>query len=208
MRKLLPCVYRTQRDNADRSGSSCNTTSAVMFLEASGHPPSEMKSLPGGTQPEDWLSLLGDSPAAYRKMRDLCPWFFDAAGKPIVRPPEAPLMLDWIVEQRYGRALQKYSENITFAVMMEQIDLGRAVLAHGLLTPEGHYVAVVGYEVVEDIGGKPGQLTDLIIDDPWGNYLTAYSDFNGEHIALPLERAISVLKPVHSVTKSGHLVVG
>ena len=227
MKKILPCLYRSQRDNADRPGSSCNTTAMVMVLEASGHPTIEIVGLPNNKQPEDYLTEIGSSQAAYAKMQVLCPWFLgpEDRGLPFVlippvppateptklyaavRPPEAPTMLDWIVEQAYKKAITRYDGGVTFGVMLDQIDRGRAVLLHGAFTPAGHYVALVGYEAVDDLEGKVGQMTGLICNDPWGRY-PDYTDPNGEHVLIPLNTATAVLKPVGGVIKSGNLVVG
>ena len=207
MTKILPCIYRSQRDNVLRPGSSCNVTAAVMVLEASGHPPSEIASLPAGAQPEDLLTQIAESKASYDHMRLTCPQFYDMAGNPAVHPAEAPFMLDWIVAQAYGRYLLRYSENITFGKMQDQIDAGRAVLLHGLLTPEGHYVAMVGYDALDDVGGKIGAVTALRLDDSWGDWQTGYTSRNGEHTTLPLNRATELLRPMGSVIKSGHFVI-
>jgi len=204
--KILPCAYRSQRDNADTPGASCNTTALVMVLEASGHPPSEIEALPAGKQPEDWLTEIGDSPAAYTQMRVRCPWFFGADGKALVRPPEAPTMLDWIVEQAYGRKLTQYVDDLMPGDIMAHIDAGRAVLVHGVFTPAGHFVAVVGYEALQDVGGTVGAVTGFRINDPWGVY-PAYTDHNGEHVLLDYHAAETLLKPVGAALKSGNIVV-
>jgi hypothetical protein len=207
MRKVLPCTYRSQRDNAITPEISCNTTSAVMVLEASRHYTSEIMGLPNNMQPEDFLTQIADSKAAYAKMKVLAgDWAFDKNGKPLYHPAEVAVVLDWIVAQAYGKTLMAYLGGITFGVIMDNIDRGEAVLLHGTLTPAGHYVACVGYEGIQDVGGKVGQLTGLVIDDPWGVY-PEYTDHNGEHVLLPLNAAVAVLKPQGSVIKSGHLIV-
>ncbi len=206
MTKILSCAYRSQRDNVDLPGASCNTTSAVMALEASGYAPSLIVGLPTGKQPEDFLTELGDSQEAYEEMKRRCPQFFDEAGNPTVRPPEAPTMLDWIVERAYGKLLLRYVESIGFDDVIASIDRGRAVVLRGLFTAAGHVVACVGYVCVEDVGGKPGALSALVVDDPWGNYLTGYKDHNGENVEIPVETMIEILRPVGVFPKVGHII--
>jgi hypothetical protein len=201
--KILPCVYRSQRDNVDLPGASCNTTSAVMALEASGFPPSMIHGLPDGKQPEDFLTELGDSPAAYEAMKTISPQFFAPDGKPTVRPPEAPLMLDWIVATAYNGKLLRYLATVMFSTIMAGIDAGRATLLRTRFTAQGHIVAVVGYQAVEDVAGKIGSLTALVVKDPWGNYMTGYKDKDGDGVVIPM-----ALIGDGSLFKGMHLVVG
>jgi hypothetical protein len=205
MTRLLQCSYRTQRDNLDMPGASCNTTAAVMALEASGFGPSLIAGLPAGKQPEDFLTELGDSPEAYAEMRSRCPWFFDASGKALVRPPEAPMMLDWIVERAYGKALLWYSTQVTLGGVASMIDSGLAVVLRTTFTAAGHIVAAIGYEAVEDVGGAAGQVTGIYIDDPWGNVNTGYADKNGERVFVSLDTFAQRVRGNGS-QKQGHWV--
>jgi hypothetical protein len=202
---ILPCIYRSQRDNVDRPGSSCNVTSAVMVLEASGHPPTEIEGLKPGQQPEDFLSLIADSPEALEAMRERCPWFFKG-GQAMINPAEAPTMLDWIVGKAYGRALLHYREDLMVTAIAYQIDLKRAVVLRGQFTPQGHVVACVGYREADGVAQNQRAITHLIVNDPWGDYMSGYKDTNGEHIALPMEIVIRVLRSYDSSLKVGHVV--
>lgn len=180
-----------------------------MALEASGYPPTLIAGLPSGKQPEDFLTELGETNEAIEVMRGRCPWFFDASGNPTVRPAEAPVMLDWIVEKAYGRPLLRYVETITFATILEQIDGGKAVVLRGVFTAEGHIVAGVGYTLGDPLGiaGTPPALLSIRVKDPWGNYLTGYKDHNGDNVDVPREALVEVLRPVGTLPKIGHLVL-
>lgn len=207
MKKILTCTYRSQRDNEELPGSSCNVTSAVMALEASGHPPSEIVGLPAAEQPEDFLTDIGDSSEAYAVMKRISPWFFKENGDPLCRPPEAPLMLDWIVERAYGRSLMEYSEGNPFLHFVSEIDAGRASILRGKFTATGHIVAMIGYEAVGDIGGQIGDITGFIVNDPWGNFLTDYTDHDGEQVTIPIETIIRVARDYDSPFKVGHFIM-
>jgi hypothetical protein len=206
MRKILPGIYQSQRDNADRPGSSCNVTSAVMALDASGHPPSEIKALPAGKRPEDYLTEFGDGPEGVAAMRQKCPWFFDAKGNATIPPMEAPLMLDWVVQQTYGQALIQY-QTVQLSVFVAGIDNGRASILRTLFTPEGHIVALVGYEATDDVGGAAGQVTGLIVRDPWGDVTTGYVNHNGDGVVIPLDFYIAKVRELGQSAKDAHLVI-
>jgi hypothetical protein len=206
MRKILPGLYQSQRDNTDRPGSSCNVTSAVMALDASGHPTTEITDLPAGKRPEDYMTELGDSPTGVDAMRGLCPWFFDARGMATIPPMEAPLMLDWVVQEVYGRALIKY-ETVQLSSLINGIDNGRAAILRTIFTPEGHIIALVGYEAVDDVGGQLGQVTGLIIRDPWGDVNSGYANHNGDGVLIPLSIFMSKVRAPDQASKECHLVV-
>jgi len=197
--KLLPGTYRSQRDNKDLPLASCNTTAVVMALEASGFPPSLIKGLPDGKQPEDFLTEFGDSPGTYEAMKTLCPWFFGPTDKglpavkgaendpnvfPLCRPPEAPLMLPWIVERTYGKKLLKFLGHFDSGICFSLVESGLAAVVDGTFTSEGHYLAVVGYEFVDEVAGAPRAITAWRVRDPWGDWNTKYSDENGDGVSI------------------------
>jgi Peptidase_C39 like family len=204
-RKVLPGPYVKQDTQAEFPLANCNVSSLYMAMLASGKGeiPGVNNDVAGAPKltPVDFLTRLGDSSTAVEAMRSISPWFF-AEGKPTVRPPEAPLMLDWIASAAWGGTPSKYSEEITAETIRTQIDAGRAVVLRTLFTTSGHIVTAVGYED-DDATEK---ILSIVVRDPWGNPVDYEGDKNGNEVPIPLDFFLAKVRIPGSPLKAGHLI--
>ncbi len=115
-------------------------------------------------------------------------------------------MLDWVVQQTYGRALIQY-QTVQLSTLVARIDDGKASILRTQFTPEGHIVALVGYEATEDVGGQMGQVTGLIVRDPWGDVTTEYVNHNGDGVLIALDFYMANVRNQGQPMKEVHLVV-
>ena len=185
--------YHTQRNNKFYPHSSCNTTSAIMMLKAAG----TYFDFPAGMQEEDYLTNILESKEAYDVMRARYPW----AIRDGYRPAEVHMMLEWGITKLVGRQVTKFTTNISIRELLYKILQGQPSLITGKFTKYGHIVCLVGFETlqrkeefisVEDI--KYDQLKNIIIDDPYGNYHTGYSDHRGNNTTLTFEEFNAITK--------------
>ena len=209
MRKILPGAYVKQTTQAEFPLANCNMTSLYMAMDASGKHESDIIGLANDVAgapkltPVDFLTRLGDSKAAVDAMHEICPWFFKN-GQAFVRPPEAPLMLDWIASQTYGGNPVKYTEGLTLSLLVEKIDAGRATILRTLFTKAGHIVAAVGYETDD-----AGKLSGVILRDPYGNPVNGYSNpaESGNEVTITTDMFFGWVREPGVALKAAHVLV-
>lgn len=186
MRIHLTNPYFTQRNNRTDPALTCNVTAMVTALAASGI---EFP-VPPGQQPEDFLSFLLDSKESRLKASREYPLLQNR------HPREIHRMLAWAVNDRLvGRKVVQFSTQADLRILLWRLAVQRsACVVTGKFTAYGHMVALVGFETTQE------EVTDLadprfldldrvskvIIDDPWGDWRTAYKDPNGNDIELSL----------------------
>ena len=174
--------YHTQVNNSFYPYSSCNTTSAIMFMLDNG------VELPdtGDEQPEDALTKITETPEAYQAMRTLAPWAFK--GNEIVyRPREVHAMLGWAMEKFVGKPVSIFRTDLSLEELALELVLGRAAIVTGQFTPQGHVIVLVGLRSRQD-DLREARTVDQIslpgidgwfVDDPYGDYHQGYMDQHG-----------------------------
>lgn len=195
--------YHTQINNRRLPLSTCNTTSMIMALKQAGvilHFPPDM-------QPEDYLTAFLTTPEAYRKMKELAPWFFSQeTGKALHPPNEVHVMLEWAVNTLLQRKADRFSEKVPVETIVEHLKNGGGVVLTGefrlIKKKLGHIVSLAGF-----ITDDSEKITDYIIDDPYGNFRTDYTDHRGNDTIMSQDEFTTTFKPVgNEKIKWAHLV--
>ncbi len=205
--------YHSQRNNAIAPGRTCNVTSMVMALKATGIPFES----PEGIQPEDHLASLLGSPEAFEKRDREYPWAMLAN----VHPREVHELLSWAVnELLVGRPCTVFTTRASIQELLFRIARHQAAsVVSGRFTKSGHIVALVGFECSgPDLSDAPSPgrvdlsaVSRVIIDDPWGDVRSGYRDVNGDDVSLSVaefdhytrEFYSSGIKWAHLFTRTG-----
>lgn len=160
-----------------RPKAECNTTSAAMACIYTGHkiPSSD------GVLPEDYLMNILDSPEGRSYLQKICP-----GAK--YNPWNDSYCIAWAVNKALGVEACKVVK-ATMDEMLTHVSNGGAVsIGGGFLSggTSGHFVCVVGAETDENNNVK-----NVIIDDPYGNYMKGYRDhFDGNDIPIPFDEFV------------------
>jgi hypothetical protein len=198
--------YHTQVNNALVPMSSCNTTSAVMFLLAAG------ESLPdtGMQQPEDALTALSETPEAYDAVKRLAPWFWDRAKqKPSIPPRQIHVVLDWVVNAWMGRKVMEFKQGVPMRALAQEILARRPALLNGRFTKSGHIVCLSGLDVKDSAREfEVGMVSAWIVDDPYGDWRTGYASHKGNNTRFTTAELMSLLKDYDVDSKWAHFYVG
>jgi len=166
--------YHTQRNNQVVPYASCNTTSMIMALKQAGRdlPPCYDK------QPEDELSRFLRTQEAFQKQKELAGWSVGAYA-----PQEVHAVLEWGVNQWMGAEVDSFMTSARTADLLVELDSGGgAVLSGRFPMPSGdlgHIVSLAGW-----ISNEHGEIEQWIIDDPYGNWHTGYTDYRGNDVLL------------------------
>jgi len=202
--------YHTQVNNRFYPYSSCNTTSAVMWMLDCGIPVPDTSPL----QPEDYLTGLSELPEAYELMRRVAPWAF-RDGRPALRPALVHETLDWAINRFAGRQVIGFRTDLRYEDLVAELARGRAVIVSGSFTPQGHMVCLVGVRTRQDRAelGDPGrvrldQINGWIVDDPYGNFHVAYRDRHGNDVFFFFDQFDRLIKRPCENKKWGHVYVG
>ncbi len=176
--------YFSQRNNKKRPGSACNVTAATQACALTGNEFNH----PDGIQPEDYLMSILESGEAKRKLNSIFPW-----AK--FNPWNTSHVIAWAVNKAVGKTICEVKK-ITLQEMLYHILVGGAIVVGGKFTRSGHFITVVGwgsdqFSPITQIN-KPTDIdinlvTDIIIDDPWGDYTTGYRDPCGNDITLHID---------------------
>ncbi len=177
--------YHSQLNNKKHPLSTCNTTSMVNALKASG-----IKfACPLGLQPEDHLSALLETDEARERMKRLYPWAVNAEAPIPARQIHG--MLAWAVNEKLVKApVVTFSTSVNVQEIFHNILRGIASVVTGRFTRQGHLVTVVGFITSQDsvrLSRCPTDIvTDLIngviVDDPYGDYHSGYESPRGNDI--------------------------
>jgi len=205
--------YHTQINNRRLPLSTCNTTSMIMALKQAGvAPPCPLKGekelpFPSNVQPEDYLTDFLLSPEAYRKMKEMTPWFFDRdTGKAIVAPNEVHQMLEWGVNTLLNREVDRFSTGVPIDTIIAHLKKGGGVVLSGEFRLKNrnlhHIVSLAGF-----VTDRHEDVTHFIIDDPYGNFRTNYQDQRGNDIWITRDEFVVIFKPGGNESlKWAHLV--
>lgn len=188
--------YHSQRNNRLEPMRTCNTTSAIMALKASRID----FSWPQDQQPEDYLTGLLLREEAYQRMRVKYPW---AIGR--YAPYQVHGMLAWGINRLVGRPVDTFRTDGTLRGIIWRLFRRTALIAHGRFAGYDHMVAVVGFESTQHEGELRSaedvdlrQVTQVVIDDPYGDYRTRYQDSRGNDVRLSLEEFNDVTHNQHA----------
>lgn len=199
--------YYSQRNNVLKPEGACNVTAMVSALSAAGWPV-EKFSDEKYKQPEDALMhfILAD-PVIDREWHRIDPPSRYAPNEwhPLLATGANMLLRKCRLLAPYETAVV-FGENRSLADFTAAIDAGGAAVASGLFETQagrviGHVVSLVGYK--KDSTGK---LSSFIIDDPWGDYRTKYTNTNGNDIEMPIADFMQIMKPCNADHKFGHIV--
>lgn len=176
-------VCRKQRKNKVLPWTSCGASATVMALKASGWPvPS-----PKGVRPEDHLTGILLSPDA-KERRAAIPgnWADD------IPPNQIHAVLAWGINRWLGKRVVQFKENGTLRDVVSHLYHRTALVMNGLFAGLDHNIAVVGFDTAQEEHEFRGgidldRVTDIIIDDPWGDYHTSYKDQNGNDVHVTVE---------------------
>jgi hypothetical protein len=201
--------YHTQRNNLLIPHQSCNTTSMVMALKQAGlifdHPEKE--------QPEDYLTRFLRKKRSYKKMEQLAPWAFDSLGNAIYPPNEVHVMLEWAVNELIGKAVDRFSVSCSVSDMLRHLRDGGGVVLSGVFPIASgdlnHMVSLAGFVYeAEDLANLDLQkVSRFIIDDPYGDWHSGYTDHHGNNVELSYSQFNRIFKQIGRMkAKWAHLV--
>ena len=166
-------AYHSQRNNLVVPLASCNTTSIVMALLQAGHtlPPHD-------GQPEDALSRHLQTQEAFAKQRELAPW--SVKDYP---PQEVHVVLEWGTNSWMGAEVDAFTDGMVKQGLHLGLQNGCGFALSGKFPRRngsvlGHIVSLAGY--VE----HGGVVVEWIIDDPYGDWHTDYTDHHGNNVFL------------------------
>lgn len=199
--------YYTQRNNAVNPSRSCNVTAMVSALSAAGWPVDRLRD-PMYTQPEDVLMhyLLTDGTVQTKwKLTDPRGLYPPNEWHEVLCFGTNRLLRDQKLLGASADDAVCFREDRTLRNILAGIDSGGAAVMSGQFTDHGrqinHVVAVTGY-----VKNFIGCVTDIIIQDSWGDYRTEYRDINGRDIVMPLSDAEKILRPADRNAKMAHIV--
>lgn len=192
--------YYSQRNNELSPGSSCNVTSMISGLVSAGYP-----HFPAGKfkQEEDnLLDFIRSSRDVQRRWDEIDPKH--------TNPPNQiheTLCLGtnlWLAPMGQPKIVLRW--NLRLADIISVIDQGGAVVMSGRFQDQrsgeiGHIVAVVGYQADE-----AGEITHVILDDPWGDYETQYRVQRGDDVFMPISDWMSMIREQNNPVKFGHII--
>lgn len=201
--------YYTQRNNRFYPYGTCNTTSMIQALEASGIP----FDYPEGVQPEDHLTQILDTKEAWDIMKARHPWAVPGG----FAPRHVHAMLDWAVNEKLvGQKIVEFRTNVSIKEILLSILRFHAVVVGGRFTKYGHIVSVVGFDTTqknltpessaEEINLE--QVSHIIIDDPYGNFHTGYKDVNGNDTLYTVQQFDWVVKNYNNPNKKWAHIFG
>ena len=208
--------YHTQRNNVMVPHKSCNTTSSVMALKQA----NITFTVPETWQEEDYLSSLLQTEEAYLVMKELAPWAFDANDIPIYPPQQVHAMLEWGINKMVGRTVDVFQTNVSIREMILQIVKGSGIVLSGQFDlPDGreigHIVSLAGVVTsqrdLKNIQSHIDVYTDtieaFIIDDPYGNWHTSYTDHRGNNVEMSFDTFNQVFRrPGDTENKFAHVI--
>jgi len=179
--------YYSQINNTYLAMSSCMRTAEIMFLIYNGVQVVEAGSkfditrpfivYPKSMQPEDFLTALTESPWGY-ELRNAISW----AANQSIPPGQVHVVIAEIVNNLIGKSVDRFVNTNDITILFNELFNKRSVMTSGRFTPTGHAVCVCGYRLDDN-----NQITDLLVDDPYGDYFTNYASQKGNNIWFPLD---------------------
>ncbi len=195
-------AYYSQRNNKIAPTAACNVTAMVQALVTAGWP------LPKGKdeQPEDNLmAFIRNDDAILQEWKRIDPF-----GKYPPNQWHSLLCLGtnrWLIAGGItGKKIPVFREDVSLDEYKRIIDKGGAAVFSGRFKTAkgtiGHIVCGVGYFGLEPYG----EITHIVIDDPWGDYHSLYRTQKGDNIHMPKPDFTDLLRPLGSAKKIAHLI--
>ena len=201
--------YHTQTNNRFYPLSTCNTTSAIMWMLDCGIP----FDCPPGMQPEDHLTQITETPEAYAYMREAAPWAY-RGDKAVMPPRQVHVCLAWAINQLAGREVARFREDATYQELTTELAGGRAAIMSGVFTRQGHVVCLVGVRTRQDrdeLGSartvRLDQIVGWIVDDPYGDYHSGYQSQLGNDKYFDFGEFDRLTRELYENKKWAHLLV-
>ena len=179
--------YCTQINNKLIPYEACNTTAAIMALEAAGiaYP---QKS---GEQPEDTMTSYF---LANKDVWDKFKREHKGAWKAGFLPQNISGTLAWGINEYIGKDVDHFIKTGSLQLMIWHLLNGKPLIMSGSFTKSGHFVAVMGFytrqhrEYITNANGVDLSRVDyIIVDDPYGNWHSDYRDHRGNNIHFTLQ---------------------
>ncbi len=210
--------YLTQRDNKIRPFATCNTTSIIMALVYSGQelPPKVHEE----DQYEDILTAFLQTneevakyyakidPVNYRE------WVTSPSSLKVIPPNEYHAVLAFGTNLWLGRRAVSFSTSTPVNKIIFSLLQGKAVVLSGKWAGLKHIVCAVGFTTQQqDIDSVTSPqdidlslISDIIIDDPFGDYTSKYQNTDGNDIHVPTLDFISICREYDSGLKWAHMI--
>lgn len=171
--------YHSQINNKLIPHSACNTTSIIMGAKQAGHDCNF-----GKDQPEDVLTELCLTEKYWLMMDNINPKYRDQG----YRPNEIHACLCAATNELFNKNIDIFSTEVAISKIKSNLDDGGGVVLSGKFKlPNGdilnHIVSLAGY-------GDKGYL----IDDPYGNFRTNYTDRRGNDIFITNDEFFTIFK--------------
>lgn len=208
--------YHSQRNNKIDPHGACGPTSLVMALLYSGY------TLPGcqGRQPEDVLiEFLRENKIIdlyYKKN-------YPREHRQKVPANEIPMVREFGINLWMGKRVS----NFTFGARMNDIAYslikGKACAVSGLwpyksgdvIKSIGHIVCVCGFQTAQENIEKINspfnidcnKIISFIVDDPYGDYRTNYTDIRGNDVIVPYRDFFRIVKENGQNRKWTHFIL-
>jgi len=194
--------YYTQTNNRYVPTSACTPTSGIMFVLAEGIPVFEAGSknparhpylqYPQGMQPEDYITALCQSPWGDDLRKTFTPWF----NSDNIPNQTIHVVVKEVLNRVMGKTVIRFFEKgKTIYDIAKQLLDGHPVMVSGDFTHSGHTLVVVGmdYEMGQlqrddDLSYQEAPIPkNFIVDDPYGNYNTGYTDKRGNDVIIEID---------------------
>lgn len=215
--------YHTQINNKEIPYSACNMTSEAMGLIQAKYNPV----IPEGWQLEDYLMsqvldadethILSYKPDAIAYAKEHAAWAFDTQGNITTPLNEVAIMLDWAANKVIGKEVSTFVSNTTVPEMLTKLFNGYGVVLSGVyhltngkiyyhITSLAGVVTAIPYSTDNISLIQSADIVSFIIDDPYGDYHTNYTDHHGSHIEMPYNDFITIQNTVNSLSKWAHFI--
>ncbi len=183
--------YHTQRNNRKYPHSACNVTSYVMAGKNAGH---VIPGVPTGVQDEDYFMEYMRSPRMYEQLRDEFAWAFetqpDGTFNYFYPPSEIHVLLAQGFNELIGRDVARFSTNVMRGEIIQTLLNGGGIVLSGRFPYRGksigHMVSLAGFRTHQNRSVKidPLSVQEWIIDDPYGDHRTSYTNHRGNDVPL------------------------
>ncbi len=200
-----PDDFHSQRNNVIDPVNTCNVTSMINALKATGIP------MPVGIkgQPEDILARILDTPEAKARLAK------DFPAMASLPPREVHAMLSWAVNEKLiGRRVTIFNVAVTLEEIFFRImKYSAASVVSTTLVRGGHLVAVAGFSTVQSLDNvkSPGDINidavrRIYLLDSWGDWTLGYEKgSSGFGVPLSVDEFVACAKPVENTRKWAHL---
>lgn len=196
--------FHTQRNNEIAPAETCNVTSMINALKASGIPVPD-----GAGQPEDRLAEILESPEAYAKLAKDYPQMTGT------KPREIHGLLSWAVNEKFiGNKVTTFSAAVSLReILFRIIKFKTASVISTTMTKGGHLVAIAGFSTTQDIAGITSPagidvalLRRIYLLDSWGDWTTGYeAGSSGFGVGISYDEFMTMAKPASVERKWAHL---